>query len=56
MEKHRKQIAFDLDTKMLEKYYPTENWRKAYEDIKSHMKANSGKSAHFVVTYNFEVE
>ena len=23
MEKHRKQIAFDLDTKMLEKYYPS---------------------------------
>ena len=40
MEKHRKQIAFDLDTKMLEKYYPTENWRNAYEDIKKHMKAN----------------
>lgn len=36
----RKQIAFDLDTKMLEKYYPTENWRKAYEDIKDHMKDN----------------
>jgi len=29
----RKQIAFDLDTKALEKYYPAENWRNAYQDI-----------------------
>ena len=34
----RKQIAFDLDTKALEKYYPTQHWRNAYEDIKQHMK------------------
>lgn len=26
-------ITFDLDTKELEKHYPTQNWRKAYEDI-----------------------
>ena len=36
----KKQIAFDLDTKMLEKYYPTDNWRKAYDDIKEHMQNN----------------
>lgn len=40
MDKHRKQIAFDLDTKMLEIYYPTANWRKAYDDIKHHMVNN----------------
>ena len=39
----RKQIAFDLDTKALEKYYPSQNWRKAYEDIKKEM-----------LKYNFE--
>jgi len=33
----KKQIAFDLDTKALEKYYPKKNWRKAYEIIKKHM-------------------
>jgi len=37
MEMTRKQIAFDLDTKALEKYYPTKNWRYAYEVIKRHM-------------------
>ncbi|MCL1990406.1 MAG: hypothetical protein FWG67_05890 [Defluviitaleaceae bacterium] len=31
---------FDLDTKALEKYYPTKNWRNAYEDIKKHMLDN----------------
>lgn len=36
----RKQIAFDLDTKALEKYYPTNNWRKAYADIKAFMSKN----------------
>ena len=36
----RKQIMFDLDTKALEKYYPTKNWRNAYEDIKKHMLNN----------------
>lgn len=37
MAKFRKQITFDLDTKELEKYYPTENWRNAYDVIKKHM-------------------
>lgn len=26
-------ITFDLDTRELEKHYPSSNWRKAYEDI-----------------------
>lgn len=33
----RKQIAFDLDTKALREYYPSENWRNSYEIIKRHM-------------------
>ncbi len=33
-----KKITFDLDTKALQTYYPKENWRNAYEDIKRHMK------------------
>lgn len=40
MTKKYKQIVFDLDTKMLEKYYPRDNWRKAYDDIKEHMLLN----------------
>ena len=36
----RKQIAFDLDTKELERYYPRSHWRSAYKDIKSFMKDN----------------
>lgn len=36
-ENGRKQITFDLDTKMLQRYYPDANWRNAYEIIKKHM-------------------
>lgn len=36
----RKQIAFDLDTKALEIYYPTESWNNAYDVIKRHMLKN----------------
>lgn len=40
MGRNRKQIAFDLDTKMLERYYPKECWTHAYDDIKRHMIEN----------------
>lgn len=40
MANSRKQITFDLDTKALEKYYPTKNWHNAYEVIKRHMISN----------------
>ena len=40
MDNSRKQIAFDLDTKALEKYYPTKSWNNAYEVIKKHMTNN----------------
>lgn len=30
----KKQIAFDLDAKALEMYYPSEGWNNAYEVIK----------------------
>jgi len=40
MPSSKKQIAFDLDTKALEKYYPTENWRNAYQDIRRDMEDN----------------
>ena len=35
-----RQIAFDLDTNALQQYYPSNNWRYAYEVIKNHMKNN----------------
>lgn len=40
MDNSRKQIAFDLDTKALEKYYPAKSWNNAYEVIKKHMTNN----------------
>ena len=40
MAETRKQIAFDLDTKALETYYPSESWNNAYEVIKRHMLKN----------------
>lgn len=40
MAETRKQIAFDLDTKALEVYYPSEHWRNGYEVIKRHMLKN----------------
>ncbi len=40
MAEMRKQIAFDLDTKALETYYPSESWNNAYEVIKRHMLKN----------------
>lgn len=40
MKEGRKQITFDLDTKMLEAYYPSEYWRNAYEDIRVFMIGN----------------
>lgn len=36
----RKQIAFDLDTKDLKIYYPSESWNNAYDTIKRHMLKN----------------
>ena len=40
MRDTRKQIAFDLDTKALKKYYPSKSWHGAYDVIKRHMTAN----------------
>ncbi len=40
MSKRKQYLSFDLDTNELKKYYPTENWRKAYEDIKQYMQKN----------------
>lgn len=40
MATQRKQVTFDLDTTALQKYYPTDNWRYAYEVIKKHMLKN----------------
>ena len=39
-----KQIAFDLDTNLLSKYYPNSNWRNAYRDIEKFMNTNDFKS------------
>ncbi|MBW9213194.1 hypothetical protein [Bulleidia sp. zg-1006] len=36
----RKQIAFDLDTELLDSYYPSKSWRNAYSDIKRYMEEN----------------
>lgn len=35
----KKQVAFDLDTENLKKYYPKKSWNYAYEDIKKIMKS-----------------
>ena len=35
-----KLLTFDLDTNELKKYYPTNNWHNAYEDIKKYMQKN----------------
>lgn len=40
MARSRKQIAFDMDTGELRKYYPKDHWQSAYEDIKIHMRKN----------------
>ena len=40
MPSSRKQVAFDLDTKALEKYYPMDSWRNAYQDIRRDMTDN----------------
>ena len=36
----RKQVAFDLDTNALKKYYPSDSWNSAYDVIKRHMLNN----------------
>jgi virulence-associated protein VapD len=36
----QKQVAFDLDTDALKKYYPTNSWNYAYDVIKRHMQRN----------------
>ena len=36
----KKQVAFDLDTKQLEIYYPKKHWQSAYDDIKKFMNKN----------------
>lgn len=33
----RKMIVYDLDTDALQKYYPNNNWRNAYNIIRKHM-------------------
>lgn len=35
-----KAINFDLDIKALQQYYPSSNWRKAYEDINKFFLSN----------------
>lgn len=40
MANTRKQIAFDLDTKALKVYYPSESWNNAYDVIRRHMEKN----------------
>lgn len=37
MANGRKEIAFDLDTKMLQRYYPGKDWKAAYKDIRKFM-------------------
>jgi len=40
MANSRKQIAFDLDTVNLKRYYPKDHWQSAYADIKRFMLQN----------------
>lgn len=41
--KKLKSIAFDLDTKALQKYYTKGNWHNAYNDIRMFMEKNNFK-------------
>lgn len=41
MSKGRKQVAFDLDTNQLKRFYPGAHWNNAYRDIKSFMIKNN---------------
>lgn len=41
MKGTRKEIAFDLDTKKLQKFYPKKDWRYAYREIRSFMRKNN---------------
>jgi virulence-associated protein VapD len=36
----RQGIHFDMDTKALKKYYPADNWRKAYDDVRRYFEKN----------------
>lgn len=40
MQQSKKQLAFDLDTKALKRYYPTDSWNGAYDVIRRHMEKN----------------
>ena len=40
MTQSKKQVAFDLDTKVLKPYYPTDSWNAAYDVIRRHMEKN----------------
>lgn len=40
MAQTRKQLAFDLDTNLLKKYYPSKSYNNAYDVIKRHMQNN----------------
>jgi len=41
LKETKKAINFDLDTKALQEHYPNKNWRKAYDDLREFMEANS---------------
>lgn len=41
MPSYKKAINFDLDTKQLEKYYPTPSYTHAYRDIRKYMEDNN---------------
>ena len=44
-----KLLTFDLDTNELKKYYPTNNWHNAYEDIKKYMQKYA-----YIFIYKFD--
>jgi virulence-associated protein VapD len=36
----RQGIHFDMNTKALKKHYPKDNWRRAYDDVRSFFESN----------------
>ncbi|MDH6367382.1 MULTISPECIES: VapD family protein [unclassified Breznakia] len=40
MPQTKKTVNFDLDTNLLQKYYPKDNWRQSYQDLRSFLEKN----------------
>ena len=50
-----KLLTFDLDTNELKKYYPTNNWHNAYEDIRKHIQFATPFSWPYIIKLIFSI-